>query len=336
MECVRIIAMSMILIWHFFIHGGGNFCITIRYFAPLVIAGVNLFILLSGFFNIRLRWSAILNLSITILVFQLISTCATYMLTDNTLSTYDTIMIFIAPLTKSQYYFIDLYVVLMLLSPIINKGLNNMEYKQIRWLVLLLSVVEFYSCWLLHSKICPSNGIWHFVYMYILGSYLAKEPLQKRISLSWIFIIAFIAILTNTLFNALLLQHYTFPQEYFQYDFASLYSMKYVNPLTVLFSVSVILFFSKLNFVNRVINSIANAALGCYLLQEGFFGKWIYEQQKALIQESFASWVFWCIILFFAFWICSWLSMFLIDYINTHVMNLVEQCVPQKYLFKFK
>ena len=61
LELLRIVAMSMIVIYHIFVHGispvyvGSHSILTVWY-VPFIF-GVNLFILISGYYGIRLSWN---------------------------------------------------------------------------------------------------------------------------------------------------------------------------------------------------------------------------------------------------------------------------------------
>lgn len=66
LELLRIVAMSMIVIYHIFVHGispvyvGSHSILTVWY-VPFIF-GVNLFILISGYYGIRLSWKSFLSL----------------------------------------------------------------------------------------------------------------------------------------------------------------------------------------------------------------------------------------------------------------------------------
>ncbi len=78
-ELIRILAMMMIVIWHFIVHGlnqneyGDSILLSpFQYsIASFFSIGVNLFILISGYFSIKLSWQGILRLYFLCLFYNL-------------------------------------------------------------------------------------------------------------------------------------------------------------------------------------------------------------------------------------------------------------------------
>lgn len=126
-ELLRVIAISMILILHFFVHGGimEAYPYT-KTLLPLMILGVPLFILLSGYFRIKLQWKSFIRLSVTLMVFNIVNIAASHFIIGVNVKTMSALSGIISPLTHSPYWFITTYCGLFIISPIINKGIESM------------------------------------------------------------------------------------------------------------------------------------------------------------------------------------------------------------------
>jgi len=64
-ELLRIISILMIVIHHVLVHGIYNAVnnSTLHFIDSFVIYGVNIFLLISGYFTINLKWKSVINLS---------------------------------------------------------------------------------------------------------------------------------------------------------------------------------------------------------------------------------------------------------------------------------
>ena len=67
-ELLRIIAMMFIVIWHISVHAQKGELPSHNYIAAITTTGVNLFVLISGYWGIKLKWKSLLNI-LSIVVF---------------------------------------------------------------------------------------------------------------------------------------------------------------------------------------------------------------------------------------------------------------------------
>ena len=141
-ELLRIIAMFFIVIWHISIHAQRGELDSHNYIIALCIIGVNLFILISGYFGIKITWQNILTLIGTIVFYHIMTIACKWGITE-TPPNFDSIKGLFAPLRESRWWFINCYFNLMLLSPIINTTLNNTTERQFKY---FLGVLLFISC----------------------------------------------------------------------------------------------------------------------------------------------------------------------------------------------
>lgn len=164
--------------------------------------GVTLFVLISGYFGIRLRASKVLWLWSTILFYSLLIFAIQYHFNEiPTLESGDTTKDFIkhlyvalTPVTSNTWWFCTSYIILMLLSPLFNKATSSMSKLQFQYLIAILLLLYSLSPTFLHH---PLSGITNgkctenMIMLYFIGRYFAKFgiPLTIRKYAAFFFII---------------------------------------------------------------------------------------------------------------------------------------------------
>ena len=325
MELLRIVAMSMIVIHHFLVHGvtPDNFTNGLYYILdPFFLIGVNLFFLISGYFQVKYSLKSILRLSLLLLFFGLINQLLLLQFTGSC-STKELIRLFLFPISSSQYWFIAVYLILLIISPILNYFIKNLSIAQYQKFLIVFSFVIFYNCGIGYNYTNHyGSSLLQCVYLYFVASFirLNKDFLKNWNKYSFL-MIYIIATLANCVCS-----YYTPTTPYFR---------KYDGIFVLISSFALFIFFTRIKFQNQIVNSIATAALGCYLLQDGSFGRGyfypymtdIYLNAPGLtdVLLKFTS-------IFFGFWILSWLltkvenlwSVPLIDFIYSHTPQKIK------------
>ena len=296
MELLRIVAMSMIVIGHFLVHG-----ITKKQMSPIIYdfittycaIGVNLFFLISGYFRIKASLKGIFKLIYTIFIFDCINILLLVAVGETvSLSEYLNTVLF--PISKSSYWFIHVYLFLIVCAPLINIGIDKLPLKQLRALILVFSLLTVYSCGLGHN-LSNNNGYTFLqgVYMYCLAAYLKRDNyLMEHLNGIKCLISAFLLLTLGAIII------------YFTHIVSVTIYNSFIN---IASAALVFMYFSKLELKSRAINGIAVGALGCYLLQDGIFGlrylygliHEIYHQESILYSIGYLS------SMFIVFWICS-------------------------------
>jgi Acyltransferase family. len=136
MELLRIISMIFIVILHF--NGFGfkylthlpSFFSQIQFvflsaFESVFIIGVNLFVLISGYYGIKLSIKSIYNIFFTCLFYSVLIYMVKYVLLGDYGTLKDLIKAFL-PISK-QWWFITIYFCLMLISPLLNAILRKIS-----------------------------------------------------------------------------------------------------------------------------------------------------------------------------------------------------------------
>lgn len=276
-ELLRIISMILIIFHHFALHGDFDFSsssITVsRLWYYFIIMGgkigVNIFILISGYFLISNKkiefnlkkiiklWGQILFYSITILVLSIL-------ITNN----YPGIKIIIKsmlPITFSLWGFASGYFVLYLFHPFINRLLHSLTKNE----YIILIGLQF-ICWCViptfTGQLFQSNTLLWYIFLYCIAGYLKLygQNINKKTSFYFIIFIVLYAMtyLSSVVFSVLGLKWEIFAN----------HSMYFFGPekiSTFLVSVSMFIAFASYNMpYSKWINRIASTTFGIYLLHD--------------------------------------------------------------------
>lgn len=303
MEALRILAMSMIIIHHFLVHVLNHVDVAsdiVKYGDAWVYYGVNLFFMISGRFTVKCNLRAIVKLCGMVWFYNMIAFIVMHLMGYELAPGHIFRAIFF-PVSEAQYWFLMVYFFILILSPLVNLGLKNMSDKSLTAFIVLVLSANFYSN-ALGFNFVNSTGYSFFqgLMMYVIGYWIARVKLWKRISISMcLALVAFFSLvssLTKGLESNVLLEMLR----------AQLW--EYNGICVIGGSVAIMLLFSKMDFKSRMVNSISTAALGCYLIQDGLLGyRFMYKWQEEFvighnILESAV--MFGCS--FIAIWCCSY------------------------------
>ena len=295
MEMLRIVAMSMILIYHFSLHASILYETSVickSVVLSMLLGGVNLFVMISGYFGIKVRLPGFLNLYVLIVIYIALNILLNFLagMHNNWM---DMVKGVLFPFSCGGYWYLSAYIGLYFTAPILNPALSGISLVQLRKTVLLFAFFNIISCGML-GNLCNTNGFTYmqFVFMYVVGHWMSREDLCKFSARMFLSIAVFVGIVEFLIMCAL----------EFGLHHSSGYFMRYNNIFVVIQTVCILGVFAKLNFRNRIVNKIALASLGCYMLQDGLFGyKVLY---PFLIGESELSYY---VFAFFSLWIVSYM-----------------------------
>lgn len=128
MDCKQ----DLIQIW------GGCYSVYLSCLNSIVIIGVNIFFLISGYFSIKFSVKKIVSLIVNIYVYTILLSIASVLLKIEAVNM-ELIKFIIFPFFK--YWFIFVYIVLVMVSPIINEGVEKIEKKNAIGLTLAFSLL---------------------------------------------------------------------------------------------------------------------------------------------------------------------------------------------------
>lgn len=312
MEALRIIAMSMILVHHFFVHGltAGRTHDTLFYIVnSFIFSGVNIFFLISGHFTIHFSSKGLVKLILTIMFFGAVNLLILFFLGVRVTPTACTTTLFY-PISGSKYWFMKVYLLLYITSPILNAGLKAIDRRLLRNLLIVIVCFSYYMQGS-HFAMSYMQGFTLYCIGYYLGHYDVACRTSRTLLLMGFFLFCAISSagsLVAKINASSMLSFFT----------------TYRNIFILLSAICLYLYFSKLNFTNRFVNSIASASLGCYLLQDGYIGiNWLYARQIDFFKTHGYSWE---LAGFFAtIFIVIWISSFLLTKLSNRPITWLAQ-----------
>lgn len=143
------------------------------------VCAVNTFVLISGYFSIRPSVRSFCNLYLTCAFYAGVLYTFNLYLTDSHINrwcVYNTIMPFGLFESSSGWWFLPNYMILYLLSPFLNRVIDNLSRKEFRISLFILSVVIFYFGWYRQMKWAEAGfNFVNFIFLYFIGRYLAMH-----------------------------------------------------------------------------------------------------------------------------------------------------------------
>lgn len=268
-ELFRLVLMFFIIMHHFIVHGLGLSSLDPMFTRPLIIRdsdmllmmslnsmfiiAVNCFIIVSGYFSIKVNGSKILRLLIECLFYTVLFTTIPLAIEGNYRSALSSLLI----ISHSKYWFFVDYLFLIVLAPALNIAYEHMSQKQSTIFTFGLLIISVYFGWFWgHDSNYSGYTLFQFIFMYCLGRFIRINDINVKSSICIVlYVIA--SILTAVIM-------------YFMWSkgmFKMAWKMTYYNqPLIVFSSVIFFLIFKNLNFTNSNVNKLAQSALAIYFV----------------------------------------------------------------------
>lgn len=284
-ELLRMVAMLFIITFHYVYKSGYTFeelsvnSFIVKVFWLLGELGVNLFILITGYFMVKGKFSfkkliyLILEVNFYYWGSVLIADKLGILKEEKTLRDY-CLMFF--PTISNQYWFITSYILVYIISPYLNMLIQHMEkktYQKMLFTVILLwSVIPtilgiFQNT--TENLLYYTRFVWMII-MYFIGAYIriygTHKKITMRIVLSFGVMVAgiFIIYKFRNIFNKLGTKEVAY----------------FWTPNTIpMFILSVAFFelFLKIDIgSNRIINKLASTTLGIYMIHDGVLNTYIW------------------------------------------------------------
>ena len=284
-ELLRIIAITMVLMLHFNLHGlypdilGGSD--TLSWFSfkgnlieSICICAVNVFVMISGYFAIKLSIKSVLNLYIRCFIIGLVTYLAYLLLAHDPISI-SALGGRIFAFTHNHWWFVISYFGLMAISPILNAGCEMLDKRTHLYVLSVLSAVMIYFGWYKNAEMTNSGySLIHFIYIYIIARFLKLHVRESTIHThKWLWLSLYIIMI-----GIMIVMAYIMPQ----------YAYSYNNPVVIVQASCLLLFFASIPFYNKFINWAAASVFSAYLIQESpYLGKlWIYPNFGEMIANA--------------------------------------------------
>lgn len=235
-----------------------------------VIICVNMFVIISGYFGIRLKLSSVLKLIIYLALIYVplyIVKCVSnheFVLTD-----------FIERCCVISYagYFIQCYFMLMILSPVINAFIDKYGRDSLKWVLLFWGLEFWFDCIMEVEELGYNRGysVIHFVLMYMIARCIKLyEDDIKKIK-QWVWVLGYL--LSSIVIIICFLVGIT-------------WCWDYSNPVVVFSSVCSFLPFLYKTYHNKVINWIASGTLAVYIIHVTYFIRSTLQRTDANLLET--------------------------------------------------
>ena len=240
-----------------------NFFIA-RFTEILTIIACNLFVLISGYFlckSNKIKIRKIVDIVILLLFYGIVI-FAVSIFTGLTVFNKETLKLMF--LTIDDRWFINIYVLLYILHPYINKIISNINKKQHTMLIIIC--VCFFSVWssilkpqgILNLNTFVSDGgygIINFIMLYFIGAYIRLYFDDKKMNK----LVLFIIYITLSLLGTFI--YYKFPN-----------AISYNFIINVINSIIVFLIFKNIKISKgKTISKFAECSLAIYIIHENLF-----------------------------------------------------------------
>lgn len=305
-ELLRIILIIYILGFHFISYGVFNPKHPIGYESRLIfpsiilesifVIAVNCFVLVSGYFGIRNIKTKLPKLYFQV-IFYSISISLIYFIWQIFKSEnidYSQLCLSVIPVISKRWWFFSAYIILMLISPILN---NVIDYpaKKVN-IFIAIGIFFLVICPSLRFPIIDDRGFGFvsFALLYICGGYIRKHTQLKKYQIITFYIISLALIVAYSMLLILLGKNYGYKSSSFAYNNIFVFSS------AILF----VLMFLKINLrENRQINRVATFVFGIYLFHEhpvikNLLFEYVYSNQLIYKDYFYESLIIICLVLF--------------------------------------
>ncbi len=278
LELLRIVSMLLIIAHHFSYHGNFNFNtntisanrLWIEFIEIGGKIGVNIFVLISGYFLIaspHIKIQKLLKLWLQMFFYSLIFYFIFTISGKNDFSIRSLIEA-IFPTTFIQWGFASTYLIMYIFSPYLNKLLNQLSQKDYKKMLILMLI-----CWCIiptiTNKFLESNNlIWYF-FLYSIAGYIRLwgDHFSKRATLFITVALLFIGLtfIYVTLIDIIGIHH----SDILKYQ-TYFYDAQKLNILII--SVCLFLFFNAIDIKqSKFINTVSSTTFGIYLIHENHY-----------------------------------------------------------------
>lgn len=344
-ELLRIVSMLMIVLWHIIIHGqvganaSGTLHLITRILLAICVVHVNSLVLLTGYFSCEKesrKMGKVFAIMSQAWFYKVVIILLFSFLGLETVSKV-TLLEELLPLDVRDYWFVNCYLVILILSPFFNILIKNMNQKKYRTFLLisflLFSIVPYAT--MNRTILNDGYSIIQFTFLYFLGGYLKRYPVRenmhfKQYSISKRRLIFFTLFFGFAFFNLILTN---FGQELGRYDnpivqffgnIITFSSLSYANPLVILQTISYFLFFETLDIKKRCINWVAASTFGVYLIHDNVYVRgWIYKALNITKDHPIYGVKYVFVLLFYTFFIFA--CCLLIEKVRQFIAGIIKR-----------
>lgn len=271
-ELLRIFSMLLIILHHFSVHGSWvsgilQNDVVIGLLASGGKLGVNLFVMISGYFLISssFKIQSLLKVYFSTLFYSLIIG-VTFIITQPSFDmSFENIRQIIFPLIFNEYWFVSVYIALLLISPFLRLLAKSMSKSGYGKLLLICAIILSVLPWVTNKSLSPGNIAW-FAFLFLLAGYIRTYSLNIKTSLSLIYLLAALLMLFGLVVFSVA---------------AGKSVMRYAamnSFLILVLSACIILLFSRINIGSIIwINRLSAGSFSVYLIHDNpFIREWLW------------------------------------------------------------
>lgn len=230
----------------------------------LAIPAVNIFILISGFFRIKISVSKIFYLIYIIVFWRFV--LSLFFINFDSLSGIQFLLMLIP---GYQDWFSATYLLLVIISPVVNKYIDNTSLRNLISYLLIFLLIETIMGWGLSiwTEYKDGYSTLHFIFLYILGNSIFKLYNQGYINkykTSYL-IISYLSIVVIELIGLLLGLLYL-PESLSNALIRRI--IAYNSPFTIAMACIVLIIFLKFEFKSNIINSLSKSSFSVYIIHQ--------------------------------------------------------------------
>lgn len=313
-ELLRVVAMLFIIAHHYALHGGVYYATSTNIFsATFLVAlgklGVNLFVLITGYFMIHSQFKImrLIRLELAVLFYSILWFIAAVFCLKTAEISFLSLRNSLFPTlinNGSYYWFIPCYMGLLFLSPFINRLVSSLSKKQFQTLLLILFVGISVLPTFLYSAAWYDGNMFLFLLLYLMGGYIRKYDVRldriPNVILLLLNVVIYVWIVCIIIFvrrnTAEAAAFGVWPERI--WEGASFF--------IILLSFFVFMFFKQIKVRHSsIINRISSATIGVYLFHDNLYARqyiWVnfFHTDRYVNSEGMIYHALFCIVMVFA------------------------------------
>jgi hypothetical protein len=255
-ELLRIVLMLMIISFHVFSYElRAQFPFPVLFLSKQLVVSytsmaVDCFVFISGFYAIRFKFKTVVSLLVQAWFYSLIIGTVFYCINPDQFAVAD-MMKAILPVSSSSWWFLTTYMLLYVMSPFINYGIEALSQKQYKLILCCLFYLNCFSNFVFDKQV--GGDFFNFIFLYVLARYIAIYSVELKHPLL-LFISSGIVIFVLNIGFSYLIMNYPF-----------LPAARYTSPLVIIEVVSLFFVFKNLSPTWKGIKTLAPLCFGVYL-----------------------------------------------------------------------